>query len=778
MLNLASLTLEALRGATQPFELRFESGKKITIVYGENGSGKSTICDALDLLGNDGVSSLTGKGLSTTTKYWHSTNRRSTDIRVTLAAKSETWTAQVIKGKVVIVPSGSRPRVAILRRHQILNLIAGRAGDRYEALRPFIAIDAIDDNERSLRDLINSTRKQLGIAEARIGENLQTLENVWKQAGAPAPSMLAWAEAEAKRDTADLNQSIAAIQSYLKLREHLDSRTKDIETAANRVNTAKDALSIAESELSGALTGAVTGSEELTQLLQTASHFFQRHEHPEACPLCESREFATTLPQTVEAKLKALSSVRVALNQKDAAKRSVDGAAAQFETASKQATRAAGELCEACATKWHSDLPSPESIVGLSQTRDIDESTGQWSLEELHKLSDSAATLAKLLEPELARRAQRKSLLQTVRDALDQYKHNIQQKEELDSLLPRLEKAHEIFMGERRAFVDEILGRIATRVGELYEEVHPGEGLSKISLQLDPTKRASLDVVSQFPGAKDSPPGAYLSESHLDTLGVCIFIALAEEETPQETILVLDDVVASVDEPHVDRIIEMVYDVSQRFAHCLLTTHYRPWREKFRWGYLQKGECQFVELGEWSWVDGIVTSKSTPRIDRLQVHLAEALPEPSDVCACAGVILEALLDFLTLRYECAVPRRRTKPTLGDLLPAMNKKLRAALRVEVHDIPVAVGAAAPTVELGGILDKLQKVAQLRNLMGCHFNEIAFHLSGKDGIEFGQLVLELARAVVHPEHGWPASDKSGEYWTNSGKSRRLFPLKQPS
>jgi energy-coupling factor transporter ATP-binding protein EcfA2 len=778
MLNLTSLTLEALRGATQPFELKFESGKKITIVYGENGSGKSTLCDALDLLGNDGLSSLAGKGLSTTSKYWHSTNRKPADIKVTLVAKNEGWTAQVVKGKVVVARSESRPKVAILRRHQILSLIAGRASDRYEALRPFIAIDSIDDSERSLRDLINSTRKQLGLAEARIGENLQTLENVWKQANSPAPSMMEWAEAEAKRDTTDLSRSIAVIQNYLTLRQNLDSRTKDLESSLAREEGAKVALAATEAELSEAVAGVATGSEELTQLLQAASHYLQLHESPEACPLCESREFAAKLPQTVEAKLKALASVRAALSKKDTAQRSVDGAVSQSQTASTHATKAADAIVEACNAKWHSDLPSPTTIIQVSETREAPSVGLDWSLVELLSLSGLVATLAATLEPELTRREQRKSLLQTVRDALDQYRHNIQQKDELDSLLPRLDRAHEVFMEERRAFVDQILGRIAKRVGKLYEEVHPGEGLSKISLQLDPDKRASLDVVSQFPGAKDSPPGAYLSESHLDTLGVCIFLALAEEETPENTILVLDDVVASVDEPHVDRIIEMVYDVSQRFAHCLLTTHYLPWREKFRWGYLKKGECQFIELGGWSWADGIVTSKSTPRIEILKSHLAAALPEPSDVCASAGVILEALLDFMTLRFECAVPRRRTKPTLGDLLPAINKKLRAALRVEVHDTPIAVGATAPTVQLGKILDKLEKLAQLRNIMGCHFNQIAFHLSGKDGIEFGKLVLELAEALIHPEHGWPGSDKSGEYWTNSGKSRRLYPLKQPA
>jgi energy-coupling factor transporter ATP-binding protein EcfA2 len=183
MLRLTSLKLEALRGATQPFELKFERGKPITIVYGENGAGKSTICDALDLLANESLGSLDGRGLGTTARYWHSTSRRASDIEVTLSTNAGSWTGQVSKGKAVVSPSGTRPRIAILRRHQIISLVAGSPANRYEAVRPFIAIDAIDESERSLRDLINSSTKQLSLAEARTGENLQTIENVWKQAG-------------------------------------------------------------------------------------------------------------------------------------------------------------------------------------------------------------------------------------------------------------------------------------------------------------------------------------------------------------------------------------------------------------------------------------------------------------------------------------------------------------------------------------------------------------------------------------------------------------------
>lgn len=557
----------------------------------------------------------------------------------------------------------------------------------------------------------------------------------------------------------------------------LDSRITDIQTSVARLDRAKDQLVRVESNLNDTLSDAVAGSEDLTQLLHTASQFFRRHEHLEKCPLCESSEFAADLPQTVEAKLNSLSFVRAALKNKEVAQREVDAATAESETKKRAATLAADELCGTCTSNWPSDLPSAEPIVKILAKRNEDLSNGEWSLDELNELSSSSISLANSLGPELIRRTQRKALLRTVKDALDQYRHNTEQKQELDSLLPRLEKTHNILIEERRNFVDDILGRIATRVGEFYEEVHPGEGLGKVSLQLDPAKRASLDVVSHFPGATDPPPGAYLSESHLDTLGLCIFLALAELDDPSETVLVLDDVVASVDEPHVNRIIEMLYRVSQLFGHCILTTHYLPWREKFRWGMLKSGSCQFVELGRWTWGAGLILSNSMPRVDLLKSYLLAESPDAAIICASAGVVLEAVLDFLTKQYECSMPRRLSKPTLGDLFFGMTNKLRNGLRVEMHTTELAPGEVAPTILLGETVTRLHQMMQLRNIMGCHYNEIADHIGAADGLEFGRLVLELAEAIVDPVHGWPTSDKSGEYWTNSGKTRRLYPLKQP-
>lgn len=773
MIKLESLTLEALRGATKSFELKFEKNKTICIIYGENASGKSTICDAFDILANGTLGSLAGKGLSSTTRYWHSTGRGPGDVQIKLVSSTLTWTTQLVRGKVVTIPADSRPRIKILRRHQILDLLAKPPGQKYEALRPFIAIEPIDDCEATLRKLLASTKKDLEVAAAKVGENLISLDDLHKQAGSPKRSVIEWAQAEAQRDSKDQDKSISAIQELTKLQQSLDSRSNDLEAARNRLDAGRNVFEAAEQELTRAVNSASSSSEELTRLFQTAHEYFQIHSQPEVCPLCESREFARTLPTAVEEKLQAWSAVRAALNKKNEAQRSFELSTSQLQSATRNAVDAAKSVVKILLDDWPSDLRRADVVPEIQGK--LNKAEDEWNLSDLTLVSEIGAGMTKLLDPELSIRIQRRTQLQTVKNLLKQYHHNSQQQLELATLLPRLEKTHEILMEERRLFVDDILGRIAQRVGELYEEVHPGEGLNKISLELDPDKRASLDVVSQFPGANDCPPGAYLSESHLDTLGICIFLALAELDNSEEVVLVLDDVIASVDEPHVDRIIEMLYTISQSFAHCVLTTHYTPWKEKYRWGFLKNGECQFIELGKWSWADGIISFGTRLRIERLREQLAATLPQVTEVCATAGVILEALLDFLTLQFNCAVPRRRTKPTLGDLLPPINKKLRQVLRVEIYDKGETL---ANTIKLGPILDNLDKLVQIRNIMGAHFNQLAFELQDKDGLNFAQLVLELADAIVDAEYGWPASDKSGEYWSNSGKSRRLYPLKQPT
>jgi hypothetical protein len=84
----------------------------------------------------------------------------------------------------------------------------------------------------------------------------------------------------------------------------------------------------------------------------------------------------------------------------------------------------------------------------------------------------------------------------------------------------------------------------------------------------------------------------------------------------------------------------------------------------------------------------------------------------------------------------------------------------------------------TISLKPMLEELVRVAQVRNVFGCHFNELSFALLDSDGLAFGQQVLKLIEALADEDAGWPRQGKSGEYWATAGETRKLYPYKRPT
>lgn len=765
--GLKNLTIKHLRGSVSPFGLPFEKGKKLTVVYGENGTGKSTICDAFDFLGKGKVGSLENRGLGRPNKYWPSVGKKPNDVSVTLETfDNASWRASIIKSDVVVNPAATRPRVEVLRRSQILSLVEAKPADRYAAISRFIDVSGVETSEATLRGLIRDLKQNREIAVARVQENQDAIRQFWESAGEVGGDPLAWAEAESKRDPSASDAEVTALATlqaaYSKL---LDYPTR-LNTAAQSVTAAKDSAAAAQQKTQECIQTIATDAGEVVGVLEAARDYLHEHPSPAVCPLCESAEKIQGLGERISQRLASFAALQSAQAQVRTTTNGAQRAELQLEMLRGEVSKHSTAFEKVRATfNWPEDCPMPTTPA----PQDIG------ALESW--LTASAHLPMEWKKAETARQ-DKKQFIATLKRALKTYTENVQAQKDLDVLLPRLTRALEIVEEERRRFSDDILAKIAAEVGRIYELVHPGEGLNKISLELDPNKRASLEIGASFCSETDAPPQAYFSDSHLDTLGLCVFIALGALDGPENTILVLDDVLASVDEPHVERLIEMLYAEAIKFRHCLITTHYRPWKQKLRWGWLKNGQCQFIELSKWTNAHGMTLIHSIPDVERLRYLLAETSPDPQLVCAKAGVILEAALDFLSLLYECSVPRRAGGlHTLGDLLPSIDKKLRNALQVEVRVVDASGASSYQTKSLGPILDELICIAQARNVFGCHFNALSFELLDSDALAFGQNVLELIEAIADPEAGWPKNDKSGTYWANSGETRRLHPLQRP-
>jgi len=767
---LISVLIENLRGSVTPFKLRFEKGKKLTIIYGENATGKSTVSDAFDLLGNGKVGSLDTRGLGVTRKYWASIGKAPADIKVTLQTAAGNCCVQLGKTDVVVSNPALRPQVAVLRRSQILQLIEAKPAERYAAISRFVDVSGVETSESSLRKLITDKRRDYDDATTRVSENRSAIEHFWKEAGRPGPEAIAWAKQDVQKDQSHLDERKARIDQLIILWDQLTVHPQKLTALGSQLSAAQAAWQQVQDEMSALKDSVASDYLEVLDLLKAAQMHFHRHPSPTVCPLCESSEKAIGLADEVNRRIQSqglhgkLEVTKRTLAEKDTA---VQQAIQRLDDVRNAAGEAASALVAYCNS---SEVPADIGLPTLPIPANLADwptwKTGQQD-KRSQWVSASDACVAD------------KKFVGTLRSSLDALASNERRAKELEVLVPRLEKTLELVERERKKFTDNILNAISIRVGELYETIHPREGLNKIVLALDAGKRASLEIAANFGGNADAPPQAYFSDSHLDTLGLCIFLALAEREAPEDKLLVLDDVLGSVDEPHVERIIEMIYEANTRFWHCIVTTHYGPWRHKYRWGWLKNGQCQFVELSRWSLQNGISHSHSIPEAGRLRIMLGEASPDHQAICAKAGVILEAILDFLTQLYECSVPRRAAGTyTLGDLLPAIDGKLRKALRVEHQHEDATTGITYHPRALEPHLVELARIAQVRNVTGCHFNALSFDLLDSDAIAFGTEVLALADALIDHEAGWPKNGKSGSYWATAGETRRLHPLKRPS
>lgn len=766
---LQSLVITAFRGSSGTFTLPFEKNRKLTLVYGENGTGKTTICDSFEFLAHERVSSLDGYGLGKALhKYWPSAGKSAADIVISLQTASGACVGKVAGTAVLVTPATHRPRIELLRRQQILNLIQAQPKERYDAIKRFIDIAAFETSEETLRQqgkALTDERRTAGLAENQSLEELQGFyEAAGTQQGITAPH---WAKQKLAEPAANLDTDIAAISKLRTAFDGIKAIPSKLTSRQKAVTDAKDALSQAEIALAEAAAVATTGAAETLALLEAGKKYLHDHPDTDACPLCLSKENAATLAADIDTRLASFAQLRAASGKRQQCASTLAQAenglallAKEYETA----VTAFGTARDGHSWKAGVQLPAEGPAAGIDDAL-------AWIMVNEQTADDWAGV-------EAAWRDEKK-FAASLKSASDRYDQNQARRAELDTLVPLLESALKVCVDKRQDFTNKIIGDIAEDVGKLYEKVHPGEGLEKIALPLDSKKRASIELEAKFSG-QDVPPQAYFSQSHLDTLGLCVFLALSLRERPGETILILDDVLGSVDEPHVERVVEMIYEVSDKFRHTILTTHYRPWREKFRWGMLKPDQvCQFVELKLWTLADGMALTGSVPEIARLKTLLGDPAPDVQSVCAKAGVILEAMLDFLTLKYGCAVPRRPAGTyTLGDLLPAINGKLLAALKVEALNYSAGPPPTITAIELKPILDQLSGIAQARNVMGAHFNQLAFDLYPADGIKFAQLVEQLADTLLCPDHGWPSKDKSGSYWNNGGDTRRLHPLKKPA
>ncbi len=777
--RIESITLENFKGATNKVSIDFDAAKPVVLLFGENGSGKSTIVDAIDFVCNENFGSIDQR----------STTGSKADLLATLGSPAgnlkiiakyagSNWTGIIGHGKKpVSTGSGYRPAVKILRRSEILKIVDGQPTARYESLKSFINVPKTENIENALRNAVNDTDKKYNDAVKAYQQAEQSLKDLWEAEGKPEGDYKKWAKSKSEIDATTLTKSSSHLNSIIQKMNDCNSNLKSLNDANITYKTTEKSYNDAEQKYNS-LRESIKGMEkDIVDVLEKAKEFISKYPTIEYCPVCEKAENAKELSGKIDKRLESLKSLIDSKKAFETAQKNLEGQKKVLLSRKKDWIIQVHDLALFVKDSSVSEIdslgitwPDYSGLLAFSKSDDPDSTAPSAAT-----LSERLLSTKDVLDLRKQREEKEVNQLNAIKTYFRTYNEKTVHAQRLEKQFTTLKKFHEIVEKERKDFVENELGSITDEVDSLYTKILPTEGLGKVKFYLNPKFIGSLVFTGHFQGIADVQPQAYYSESHLYTLGVCVFLALAKKYSDKNTVVILDDVITSVDQAHMTRFIIMRHDEAHNFNQLIITTHYRPWKDRYKYYGGPTTNVQLIELLHWSHPRGIRHTKAKLNVEELEDHLQDEKYDRQTVANKAGVLLEGLIDHIALRYNCRLPRKAEPDyTLGELLSSVESKLKKALTVQKIQIDRTVTSAP----LDPILEEIKSLSWIRNEVGCHFR-LDNNTSDTEVKHFGEITISLAKLLICDGCGeLPYRDKSGSYWECRCGYAQILPHKIPS
>ncbi|EKD26028.1 MAG: hypothetical protein ACD_79C01402G0008 [uncultured bacterium] len=774
--RIESLTLNYFRGAVAPVTIPFDADKSITMIFGENGSGKSSIVDAIDFVCNSGYGSISEKSSVDKKNHIASLGKTRRDISVSLKYDGKDYLATHSGNSPLTNPSGC-PNARILIRSTILDLIDAKPGERYEALSGFFSVPNIMKAEATLKEAINEQQRKYEQCSNALHEARDAVERLKKDISAPGTDAQQWAQDEAKKDTTKLEKLITWSQEISEAQKILNNAQEDLSKAESVQTTATESEINAKHTLKILSEKFIAESPDLIQILTDTSAFLSTNTVKGKCPVCEQQINEVNLKARIQERLKTakelteqMSKVRNLTKQKETAENAYQLRKNIYYEKAEILLKLINTSPDKVSPEKAEDTTNFEILSENVQAILTDSSIKQ-AQADIEKHKQAIQTLK--MQEESAKKSL--SIQAEIKRCLTLIEEKQKEAIKAEAIFNHLKKMGEILRAERKSYVEGILQTVSSELERLFLKLHPGEGLGGLRMFLNPDTRASLEYVASFQGKNDIPPQAYYSEAHLDTLGICLFLAISKHFAGTESIIVLDDIITSVDQSHLFRFMQLLHDEESSFAQLIITTHYRIWRDQYKFMQGPSSKVHFIDLQEWGKATGIRWSKCPLEIDDLNTKINANPFDRQSSAGKSGVILESALDFLALTYRLNLPRSPVpKYTLGELLNATSK-LRKLLKVKIIN---DAGTIISELEIKPLLDKLDTIAWIRNEIGCHWNINAGLLSDAEVKDFAKSTIALCEALACKDCGSIANrKKSGSFWQCQCGKLQMFPLEMP-
>ena len=235
------------------------------------------------------------------------------------------------------------------------------------------------------------------------------------------------------------------------------------------------------------------------------------------------------------------------------------------------------------------------------------------------------------------------------------------------------ERVFDAYQEKQKEDLSELLKRISRRVAQIYSALHPGEDLDSVSVE--PWTAKGLELAIEFYGSHQRPPHGVLSESHLNSLAIALFLAMAESFNERIGFLLLDDVINSFDVEHRGRLAELLADGFADWQLIVLTHDQQFFEHLSR----RAPAWRKLEFTSWSYASGPRTThyETTGILRGARERLENG--DVQGAATKARRALEELLQEVCEALWAPLPFRRgqanDKREIGELFRGVRRTLK-------------------------------------------------------------------------------------------------------
>lgn len=715
-MKLLELKIHNIRGIR---DLHMTPDGKNMVLWGPNGSGKSSVVDAIDFLLTGNISRLTGRGTGSIRLSEHGRHIDS--------ASEDAWVRGVLElpgwkkpveisrcvahpGKLECTPASARSKLEailtlaqrgqhVLTRREILKFITAQPKNRAEQIQELLDLAEVENTRQALVKVTNNLKKEAVSAQLEV-----------KRAEGTVNATLQLKSFDAKAALQEVNR-LRALLGGQPVDNFAPSALKDglpeplKETHGKRVNrglyeryTANLQAIFAPKKHAQIAASDRQLREHLSEIrrdqkLLEALHKYQLIElglglldKSGSCPLCETPWAPGTLKTHLEKRLadaqaaaklqQKITNLSAALSEAAntalASLQSVAGTARQValpeEDLAALQTWAANlqQLTEALSSPLES-YPLEGIPVKQVQCLLAPENAG----DILVRVGEQVAAASPPKSPEL-----------DAWDTLTKLEENLtrlqqaQKRQRAAALAARrAEQLQAAFLAARTRVLKTLYDDIRKRFEDLYRQLH-GPDESGFTAVFEPTD-AGLDLAVDFHGRGTHPPHALHSEGHQDSMGICLYLALAERLSEGKLdLIILDDVMMSIDADHRRGLANLL---AQAFPNkqFLITTHDKTWASELQHGGVVSSK-NMIELFNWDVTTGPLVNMEAGLWNRIREDL-----ENNDVPAAAAKLRrnsEMFFGMVCDALQAQVTYKRSgRWELGDFMPAAKSRYKDLLK---------------------------------------------------------------------------------------------------